>query len=125
MGQPITGKDGKVEVDSVEIADITSWTLNPVSDNKPYVSSSTAGQTRRLKGNKDKTGSFVALIDEGSNFAFDDGDIVAIKLILVSGKFWSGNVMIDSTDWNVDVLAADPVEVTVNFGQDAALVFTG
>jgi hypothetical protein len=39
----ISGKDGKVLIGAVALADITRWTFNATSANPAYASSSTAG----------------------------------------------------------------------------------
>ena len=117
---PITGLGGKVEMGAAEVADIKQWSLNRTNDAKAYTSSSTAGQTKRLKGNKDWSGSFTCLPALG-DVAFDEGDSIVVKLYVTATQFYTGTAIVTGISPTVNVANAEVQETAVTFGGDGAL----
>ena len=66
MGTPITAIAGKVEINSVERADIIKWDVEETADNKVFVSSSTNGWAETAEGAKSWKGTIQILLDGGA-----------------------------------------------------------
>ena len=100
----------------VAIPDVTSFNLSLVSTNTSYVSSTTAGATRRIPGNKDTTGSFAQLTGDFASM-LQPGDIVLLRLFVTATEFWQLTYVriIDLSNLQVDREGATPVGGTVNF----------
>ena len=121
--EPVSGKDGKVFIDGVEVAHIREWSLDRTGNNTVYSSSSTAGHKRRLCGVVDWTATISAFLENGSPFVDADiNQIVTLQLISAAGKIREGSAMI------TDIGEANPVEDasgnTVNFTAGAMEAIT-
>ena len=129
MAIPITGNDGKATFNAADILHVRTWTLNDVSDNKAYVSSETAGQTRRVKGNQDWTASVTVYFDEGTpTVNAVKGQIAALELFNaqgsgVGGKF-TGQGIVESVNPESDIEGGELVGATINFEADGAMVYS-
>lgn len=129
MAKPITGNDGKATFSGTDILQVRGWTLSDSSDNKAFVSSATAGQTRRVKANQDWTASVTVFFDDGSpptNVA--KGDIAELELFTaqgagVGGKY-VGEGIVESIEPETDVEGGELIGATINFAADGAMVFT-
>jgi hypothetical protein len=124
MATPLSGKTGTVKLGAVPtaVADITAWTLSLTSDNQAYNSSDTAGETKRIPGNADSTGTFEFYWD-GAAEPVTKGELVDVELGFGTGNY-EGNVIIDSVDPSMDVEGAAIMKVSVSFSQNGAMTFT-
>lgn len=118
----ISGKDGKIEIDSTQLADITSWTLNTTSNNAAYASSSTSGYKKRVPGVKDGSGSVQGKLDISDPITddFEEGSAVTLKLYIDATRFYSVPAVIDSLAIDVDIDNGDVVPFTANYSTDGA-----
>ena len=126
--KPISGKFGTVKFSGTEITECRTWSLSLTSDNKAYVSCSTAGQTRRVAGNKDWTASATIYLQDGLDVPFDEGDIALLELFTDqtagSGGKYAGQGIVESIEPEVDIEGGELVSATVNFAADGAMTFT-
>lgn len=111
----VSGKDGAVN----SFTDITGWTLSRKSDNKSYVSSSTDGNTKRVAGNKDWSGTISGKFD-GST-PVEEGESVALTLTVASGVAYTGTALIDSVDTETNIETGDIVGWSAAFSGNGAL----
>ncbi len=125
MGAPKTGSDGKVKFGAgpTDIDDIKSWSLSRSVEAKPYNSSSTAGQTKRVAGNKDWSGSFELYMDAADmDPGFDEGDLVDLELHSDDGVHkYTGNALITDIGTEVEVEGADIESQTITFEGNGVL----
>ena len=127
--KPITGNDGNVNFGGSDILQVRGWTFSDSSDNKAFVSSATAGQTRRVKANQDWTASVTIFFEDGKpppNVA--KGDIGELELETaqasgVGGKY-AGQGIVASVEPEVDVEGGELIGATINFEADGVMVFT-
>ena len=122
MAGPASGSGGTITKDSVVVADIRKYSVSRKSDNKPYVSSSTAGQTKRLEGNKDWEATVDLYVQDGDIASIDLEEGDKIEIVFGSGAYTlTGNGIVDSVDVDVDVETADPIGASVSISADGAL----
>ena len=122
---PISGNGGNVTAGGPDIVDVRTFSINRSADNKPYNSSDTAGQTHRVKGNKDWTVSISCYLDGGDfDLGFDEGDTVAFVGISVAGKQIAGDILIDTIEAEVDIEGGELVGCTINGGGHGAYQIT-
>ena len=135
MGVPISSSlGGKVEftgtvpvLAKVEVPDVQSWSKENTSDNQPFVSSQTGGQTKRLKGNQDNSITVNFLLDDGTDLPFAEGDKGSIEAFTrntgSNGGKWTGDVIIGSITADVNPGDGSPVAGVIVFDGDGALTF--
>jgi hypothetical protein len=97
--------------------DVLNWTLTLTAANTPYVTSSTAGQTKRNQGNIDATMSYAVLIEDGdaANLPLKNS-IAAIRFHVSASLFWEirWGIFGDISDINIDIETAAMVGATLN-----------
>lgn len=126
MSAPITGKNGKLSLNSSQLADVQDWTVKRSSDVKSYASSSTSGFEKTLDGNHKWTLSAKVMAPDGSaNPGVEVGDLVTFTGTIDSGKTITGSVRIASIDIDVNIGAADPVVLSVEAVGDGAYTING
>lgn len=105
MGTPIGSKGGKVEIASVELADVISFSYNRSANNPDYRSSSTDGQTQRVEGHQDSQLTLEWLPDAGTleSPALTVGTTYAMEGFTDDAHSVSGNFIVDSVDANVPI----------------------
>ena len=88
----LTGRTGQFSVDNEMVARTTQWNVNPkLATKSEWGDSDSGGYTNRAAGRKDCTFSAEGKYDTGDEQfnLFEEGDILAAKLIMATGKFWS------------------------------------
>lgn len=115
----ISGKDGTVTFNSVQVLQVTGFTLNHTSNNSAWASSNTAGYKNRVAGTKDWNGSFQAKYD--ASIVPTVGQSANMALLLGSGETASGTAIIDSVNVVVDIDNGEAVGYTMNFSGNGAL----
>jgi len=113
-----SGKDGKVEVDSSEVAEVLAWQLTTTSNNPAHASSSTQGAKTRNAGVKDARGSIQFKLDFSNPITdqFDEGTKATLKLYLDATRFFTVPAIIDQIVWDdVDVNDGETIGGTANF----------
>jgi hypothetical protein len=118
----ISGKNGKVLVDSTTLAEITDWTFHTTSVNHAYASSSTGGYRRRVPGVKDGAGSIGFKLDVADPVTddFDEGSAVTLLLYIDATHFYSVPAIIDSIQLAVDISSGDVLGGTAQFSASGA-----
>lgn len=98
-----------------EITDVRTVTLTITAENTPYVSSSTAGGTRRLAGNVDWTCSISVYEDDFSDLPAVD-DEKAIRIYVTGALYWllEWGIFGEVSDLLVDRESAANVGATLN-----------
>ena len=126
MGEPITGKDGDVQVGGVDVAHVRRFSISRSADNKSYKSSDTNGWTKTAEGNKLWTITIDVYAEGGTLvLGFDEGDLIEFKGITTAGKYIEGNVRVDSIEDEVQIEEAELVTATINGTGDGPYVPTG
>ena len=127
MGVPINGNGGSTTFNAAEVDDVRTWSLNKVSDNQPYVTSMTAGQTKRVEGNKDWTAPVTSYLDNGEEPPYEEGDTAVIELFTSSlagvGGKWSGSAIVENFTVDVDIEGGAIIGLTTNYAANGALTF--
>ncbi len=101
MPEPITGMNGNVSLDA-EIADVRSFTLNILADNKVYATSDTAGWKKSAEGIKSWNAQINVYLPDATFPAWTVGAVLAATLTSAAGKTMSGSCRLDSLE-NIDV----------------------
>jgi len=124
---PANGQDGSVKLGvgaAVLVADVRGFTINKTHESKPYNSSSTSGQTKRMKGNKDWTATLSMYADADGEVPVNEGDYVAAELYTDADDFYSGNAWVDGVSIEVDIEGAEIIGADLTLGGDGALAKT-
>lgn len=119
-----SGQDGLVKLGvgaAVEINDVRTWSLDKTHESKPYNSSSTSGQTRRLKGNKDWTATVSVYADSNGEVTINEGDYVALELYTDADDLYSGNAWVDGVAVEVDIEGSEVVGAELTLSGDGAI----
>lgn len=123
---PITGTNGKVYVDDIEVADVRTWSAAFENDLKTYASSNTGGYEKTASGNIRWTFNMTLYSPDGSlDLGFDVGDLVTVKGCTTTGKHFEGDVRIASIEPEVDIEGAGLVACTVRGTGDGQYTLTG
>jgi len=116
--------NGKVLADDVNIPEVRSWTFTESQESKEFSSSSTACTKKRLPSVSDSSGSFELYIDP--DIPFEDiiavGDEPTLKLFEDLTDFWTIPVIIDEITVNTPIEDGDPVNATVTWSGNGAVV---
>ena len=122
----ITGIEGDVIKDGVQICETTKWSFEPTSNNFPYVSTKTRGYTRREAGSKDGSGSIEGKWDPASpvygtgNGQVQEGASVTLLLYLDDFQYLSIPALLKDFRWEVDMDTGDLVTWVANFSESDA-----
>lgn len=118
----ISGKNGKVDIGATSLAEITSWTFNPTSNNAAWGSSDSAGYKKRVAGTKDGSGSVEGKLDTADEVydTLDVGDSVTLKLYINATLFYSVPSLIDSFSIEIDIDDGDVVGWSADFSTNGA-----
>jgi hypothetical protein len=101
---PITGIDGKLFKDSVEIAEVRNWKVMRKADNKKFSSSAKAGWQRTAKGTKNWTLSFSMYLDGGEmEIGVTEGETYTFVGHTTTGKTFTGLARVDSIGEGADI----------------------
>ena len=88
----LTGRNGNFEWNSVEIARVTQWDVNPtLATTNEWGDSDSGGYTNRSAGRKDATFTSEGKYDTTTEIydSFQPGDISTATLLLAVGTSWS------------------------------------
>ncbi|MCA9100060.1 MAG: hypothetical protein KDA63_02860 [Planctomycetales bacterium] len=120
----ISGKNGKVNDGTSDVAEITGWTLRTESNKLAYASSSSGGYRKRVAGVRDGSGRIEGKLDATSANAItevlDVGDALTLKLYVDATHFYSVPAVIDSLDVEVDINTGEPVGWRGEFSANGA-----
>lgn len=106
----------KITADTVAVDDIRTGTFTITRANPKYSSSSTAGQTKRLSGVLDATGSYTAYQTDFTAIPAP-GSIIVLDYYVNATEFWSfTSAVVLSIDPVVDIETAAIVGYTLNWG---------
>ena len=95
----ISGKDGNLTIDGVQICPVTNIKLTRTSDNPDYAANDTGGKKARVAGIKDVTGSFRI---NDTDAPVVEGDSVTM-LIHDGSNDYTEEVIIDEIDEEIDI----------------------
>ena len=127
MGNPIHSQNGKAAFAASDIEDVLSWTYNEGSDNPPYVSSSSGGQTLREEGNKDWTATVNVLLDDGEELFFSVGETGLLELhtstVAAQGGKWTGEARVASIEPELDINGNAIVGASITFEANGVMTF--
>jgi hypothetical protein len=117
---PLTGDHGSILINGRELPHVRQWRLRRRSASRPYASSATAGQTRRLPGRRDWS---VAFEFDGHDLPIDEGDRITLRLYVdrAAGRFYQGQAVIDTIEPVMDLRKDEPLTIHVRASADGAL----
>ena len=118
-----SSKNGNAKWDSVDIPHSRGWTINLVSDVKPYASSDTAGHMRRIPGHTDWTAQVTFYQDAATDIegVIREGDVGTLDLFEDGTRKWSGPGVVESIEINGEIEGGELVQGTITIGADGAI----
>ena len=128
MSKPISGKNGNATFKG-EVLEVRTWTITDTADNQSYNSSRTKGQTRRVHGVDDWTGSVSLYFQDGRRPPnINKGDIGSLvlktsELIAGKGETGTGEGIVDSIVPETDVEGGTLIGAALNMSADGAMTF--
>jgi len=128
-GDPISGKDGTIKLGETPVAifQISNWKVNPKANISKRATNSSAGWKRSIAGSKEWSGSWEQLIDDSNEPPVKEGDSIDAQFHIdgSDGQYYSGTVVVESVDTEVDIDDGTEIGYTINFEGDGALTRTG
>lgn len=120
----ITGKDGSVSVDTVNVSLITSWSISIEADTLEFTSFDSAGWKENKGSLKSWSGSLEGFADTAQSATVNVGDTVDIVLVEggTGSKTYTGEAVVTSK--NVDASTAELVTVSFDVTGTGSLVET-
>ncbi|MBN8625015.1 MAG: hypothetical protein J0M17_05965 [Planctomycetes bacterium] len=112
-----SGKDGRVLVDSVPIADVVRWTLRTSARSVSYASNATGSARRTVPGNVTAAGSIVFHLSADAA-PLAAGDVVELRLYLDAERFYEVPAVIEAVELETDVDTGALVGGTAQFAAD-------
>lgn len=102
------------------VTDVRSWTLTLTADNQSYVSSDTAGETKRNEGNLDATVSYSVYEGDPSGLPAVNS-IAAIRLYTSASAYWELLWVMfgEASDIQTDIEGGSLVGATLNASMNA------
>ena len=118
----LSGQDGKVIADAVEVANITRWKFDTKSNTVAYASSATSGFRQRLPGVRHGSGTILFVLNAASPVQdqLAEGDEVTLRLYVDADSFYSVPAVIETLSLDVDVDSGDPVDGQFKFATAGA-----
>lgn len=122
----ITGLDGDVIKDGIQVCETTKWTFEATSNNPAYGSNCSGSRKRRAAGARDATGTLEGKWDPGrpvygtGTGQFIEGSIVRLYLYINDNQYLDVPAVIDSFRWEVDMDTGDLVTWVANFSESDA-----
>lgn len=122
-----SGKDGKVMIGATDLAHITSWSFNPVSNNPSWASSSTAGFKARVAGIRDGSGTIEGKYDKTDPIddRIREGDCVTLLLFQDATRKFTVPAIIDGMSFEQDMDDGDVVTWSADFSSTGAFTYPG
>ena len=113
----LSGQNGKVIADAVEVANITRWKFETKSNTVSYASSATGGYRGRLPGVRHGSGVVLFVLNTESpvQTLLAEGDEVALKLHVDADNFYSVPAVIELLSLDVDIDSGAPVDGQFKF----------
>ena len=122
----LSGNNGKVKVDDVEVAKIINWNVSVDVQQTKRTTADTAPFPSRTTGNKDVTGDFTIQITALGGMpsdlatAFLAGTQIQLDLIQLTGKEIEGLAKMEGLTTSADVDGGEDQQATFTFGADGA-----
>ena len=117
----ITGKDGSVSVDAVNVSLITSWSISIEADTLEYTNFGSGGWKENMGSLKSWSGSIEGFADTAQTATISVGD--EVTLVLVEGgagsTTYTGSAIVTSK--SVDASTAELVTISFDFTGSGAL----
>ena len=127
----ITGVEGAVLSNAIEVLGIDSWSADLAADSVEVTDYQSDGWKEKISGNKECTGTFEGDWDTSQDISADppdlnEGDIVSLKLEIQDTSLPLQNLEFDAlvTNVNIAVPQADKVRFTVTFESTGPVVKT-
>jgi hypothetical protein len=116
-GNGISGSRGDVLLNTTQVSEVTKWSFNPKIESKAYTSNKTLGTKKRIKSNKDGSGSVEGIWDPWDPITdhLEEGTEVSLKLQHETGQFWLVPAIIESLTFDVDIDSGDVEKWTADF----------
>jgi len=113
----VSGKDGTLFVNDLEVIPITNWTIECTSAGKSYTANDTGGFKRRVVGVKDSRGSFELKLCSGEDLPVCEGSSVTLELHTddSGNNFYSLTAIVEKMSLEVDIDRGTVVTCVINF----------
>jgi len=121
MGVPKSGNGGSVTKGGSTIAHIKKWSLTDTIELLSYVSSTTAGQTKREEGNQDWTASAELYLDDGAKPSIVKGTSYTWVFKLNSSNSFTGTGRVAEISYECDIESGALLSCTVNIEANGGL----
>lgn len=124
-----SGKAGKVKVSTVDVAEVTKWTAEETTEVHKHASSSSGGWKMAVAGVNDISGSIEGKFDAAGTQDLKKNTSITLTLAtdgeLTPKGTLTGNAVIESISYEVDVDTGATVGFVANWQGDGAWTRTG
>lgn len=123
----ISGKDGTLTSDGIEVAELTDWKLRKTGGAKAYTANDTGGAAKRVSGAKDCSGEFEVKVAQGRQMPVEEGDAVTLRLHVddSGANYFQVPAVIDAVRVSVDVDQGKIVACRVGFSGNGPVTAYG
>ena len=129
MALIMSGKDGTLYREGVEVVPVNNWKLSLDVSLHAYAANDTNATKRRVAGVEDSTGSFTVGVesDAGACCPVTRGEHVTLQLHIddTGNNYYEVPVVIGSFELDCDINDGGPLIWTVNFEGDGVVVAHG
>jgi hypothetical protein len=111
----LSGKEGKVYSDDVELLEVRNWKFTRSANVKAYQSTDTPGYQKTARGMFAGTIAFEVTLDTGTPLesVLVEGDEVELKLVYSGDEYWTVPCVISDVAEEVNILDGEPATVSV------------
>ena len=123
----ISGKDGTLKLDDVEVTQVTNWRIDKASRNKAYTANDTGAARKRVPGAKDCSGRFEIKTTQSGHVPVEEGDVVVLELhVDGSGEnYYQVPAIVDAIRAGVDISEGKMVVHLVKFSGNGPIIAHG
>jgi len=119
----ISGKDGDVIKDGIQVCETTKWSVTLKSNNPAYASNCSSGAKRRRAGVTDASGTIEGKYDPGRPMygtgvgQIKEGAEVVLYLYFDDYQYIDAPIVIDDVKFDTDMDTGEIISFTANFSQ--------
>ena len=125
-----SGREASIQMDTgggtfENIIDCSRWTMTRKVKVYPYASCSTNGNTARITGTRDATGTLEGYTDDALHIStfIQEGDAVALRLYLNAVNFWDVPAVITEVSEEANVEEGSILKWTASWEADGTYTY--